>query len=253
MPFISANELAEQESKFKRLAFRVGSLDLLTNGGIDVRNVTEIYGESGSGKTQICLQLALNVQLAEALGGLNKKAVYINTEGPFPSQRLLQMTNELKKQLPDYKDFDFSSNIFISQLIELNGLMDSMKNLEKLLKLESSQIGLIVLDSVGLFRLETSNYIERAKKMRAIGRRLLRMADYYECAVVIVNQVSSFECQKNSVMIPALGINWTRLINTRIGIFKNQNFKSFYVEFSPRLANATANFRITKRGIQDVL
>ena len=40
-------------------------------GGLLNRSITEIAGESASGKTQLCMQLCLAVQLPEAMHGLN--------------------------------------------------------------------------------------------------------------------------------------------------------------------------------------
>ena len=39
-------------------------------GGVLVQGVTEVAGESASGKTQLCLQLCLTVQLPVRMGGL---------------------------------------------------------------------------------------------------------------------------------------------------------------------------------------
>lgn len=46
-------------------------LDRFLRGGILVPGLTEIVGESSSGKTQFCLQLCLAVQLPSKLGGLH--------------------------------------------------------------------------------------------------------------------------------------------------------------------------------------
>lgn len=40
--------------------------------GVPTRGIIEISGEAGSGKTQICLQLSLTVQLPEQFGGFEK-------------------------------------------------------------------------------------------------------------------------------------------------------------------------------------
>ena len=37
-------------------------LDKTFNGGIRLGQITELYGESGCGKTQLCIQLSLEVQ-----------------------------------------------------------------------------------------------------------------------------------------------------------------------------------------------
>ena len=52
----------------------------LCTGGVLSRGITEIAGESASGKTQVCLQLCLTVQLPISLGGLDGgRALNLNT------------------------------------------------------------------------------------------------------------------------------------------------------------------------------
>ena len=41
------------------------------SGGLLSRGITEIAGESASGKTQLCMQLCLTVQLPHELGGFS--------------------------------------------------------------------------------------------------------------------------------------------------------------------------------------
>lgn len=57
--------------------------------------LTEISGKAGSGKTQLAMNLCLTAQFPKALGGLHKKTLYINTEGPFTTERVLQMARHL--------------------------------------------------------------------------------------------------------------------------------------------------------------
>ena len=47
-------------------------LDKQLRGGIACHGITEITGESASGKTQLCLQLCLSVQLPRDKGGLGR-------------------------------------------------------------------------------------------------------------------------------------------------------------------------------------
>lgn len=61
-------------------------------GGIPCGSLTELVGESGSGKTQLCLQLLL--EAAKRPGG---GALYIYTEGYFPSRRLQQLADRFRK------------------------------------------------------------------------------------------------------------------------------------------------------------
>lgn len=46
-------------------------MDSQLAGGVLVPGVTELSGVSAAGKTQLCLQLSLVVQLAKGQGGLN--------------------------------------------------------------------------------------------------------------------------------------------------------------------------------------
>ena len=54
----------------QRLTLGCQILDSFLRGGILRQGITEVTGESSSGKTQICLQLCLAVQLPEERGGL---------------------------------------------------------------------------------------------------------------------------------------------------------------------------------------
>lgn len=84
-------------TKWRHITFGCNALDQITQNGLPIRGITEIVGESGCGKSQICLQLALNVQMPLSDGGLEKEAVYICTEDAFPSKRLVQMVEHRNK------------------------------------------------------------------------------------------------------------------------------------------------------------
>uniref|UniRef100_A0A2C9KIX7 DNA repair protein RAD51 homolog 3 n=1 Tax=Biomphalaria glabrata TaxID=6526 RepID=A0A2C9KIX7_BIOGL len=59
--------------------------------GIPLGKITEICGAPGLGKTQLCLQLAVDVQIPVDIGGLDGEAVYIDTEGSFIVERLVDI------------------------------------------------------------------------------------------------------------------------------------------------------------------
>jgi RecA/RadA recombinase len=66
-------------------------LDSALRGGIPCGSITELVGECGSGKTQLCLQLLLCAQLPVSKGGLGSSSIYIHSEGYFASRRLQQL------------------------------------------------------------------------------------------------------------------------------------------------------------------
>lgn len=73
------------------LSLGAAGADSLLCGGIHTGQLTEVAGEAGCGKTQLCLHLLLRAQLPRPLGGLGGAAVYLCTEGDFAVKRLKQM------------------------------------------------------------------------------------------------------------------------------------------------------------------
>lgn len=66
----------------------VGSWKEVLLGGIETGSLTEIYGEFRCGKTQLCHTLCVTSQLPTESGGGEGRAIYIDTEGTFRSERL---------------------------------------------------------------------------------------------------------------------------------------------------------------------
>ena len=60
-------------------------------GGVPLGKIVEVCGAAGLGKTQISIQLCVNVQIPECVGGLGGQAVYIDTEGSFMSNRAIEI------------------------------------------------------------------------------------------------------------------------------------------------------------------
>ncbi|MEM2740098.1 MAG: helix-hairpin-helix domain-containing protein, partial [Candidatus Bathyarchaeia archaeon] len=90
--FITSDELLKERSKVKKITTGSRALDELLNGGIETQTITEFYGEYGTGKSQICHQLCVNVQLPEDEGGLDGAAMYRDTEHTFSIERIIQMS-----------------------------------------------------------------------------------------------------------------------------------------------------------------
>lgn len=184
--FQTASQLEVQMNR-EQLTFGCRSLDRIMRNGLNT-GITEISGESGVGKSQICLQLSLMVQLPVGRGGLGKAAVFICTEDAFPSKRLFQLADVFTKRNGESNYLD---NIFIEHMHDSEDLLKCvLSRLPNLMRQKS--IGLIVIDSVaGVFRL--SNAIDRASDMRKLAHGLKTTSTEHGCAVVCVNQVISRE------------------------------------------------------------
>jgi DNA repair protein RadB len=153
-------------------------IDDLLGGGFERGIVTQIYGASGTGKTNICIQLAV----ATVKNG--KKVVFIDTEG-FSAERFRQIAGEEAKKV--------AGDIIIYEPSSLDQQYSAVLELEKIM---NEKIGLIILDSAALFyRLGLSADDSNEENM-ALRRELLNqigllhgIARKYVIAVVITNQV----------------------------------------------------------------
>jgi len=66
--FRTGKDVFEQRKEVRKLRLRVPELDALLGGGLETQAITELYGEFGSGKSQVAHQAAVNVQLPEDEG-----------------------------------------------------------------------------------------------------------------------------------------------------------------------------------------
>ena len=63
MGFTTAYDVHEQRSETIRLTTGSKEFDKLLQGGVEAGSITELFGEFGTGKTQLCHQLAVTCQV----------------------------------------------------------------------------------------------------------------------------------------------------------------------------------------------
>src|SRR3989344_5040728 len=94
--FTDGMEYAKKRENVIYITTGSKNLDGLLGGkGVEGRAITEAFGAYGSGKTQVGLSLAVNVQLPPEQGGANGKAVFIDTEGTFRPARIKQIAEKI--------------------------------------------------------------------------------------------------------------------------------------------------------------
>ena len=154
------------------ISFGCNSLDSVLGGGVDAECVTLLYGEAGTGKTNLCLIMARNIALQ------GKRAIYIDTEG-LSVERMRQICGD---------DFEaVVKNILIS---EVHSFGEQEKMVEKAVKLAESNddIGLIVVDSISMYYRGSSRGDSR-KTMVGQSTILLQVARKKGIPVIITSQV----------------------------------------------------------------
>ena len=248
--FITALELYEKRRGIERLSTGVKSLDDLLGGGIETKAVTEVVGEFGAGKTQICHQLSVMVQLTKEKGGLGGKALYVDTENTFRPERIMQIAR--------YKGLDPNEalkNILYARAFTSDHQIMIIDEARKLI--ENENIKLVVVDSlVSHFRAEypgRENLAERQQKLNHHIAQLLRIADIYNIAVVVTNQVvAQPDAFFTNPLKPAGGNVVAHGATYRIWLRKGkENVRIAKIFDSPYHPEREVTFRITEEGVVD--
>jgi DNA repair protein RadA len=233
--FKSAEVVWEHRKNIARITTGSQELDDLLGGGLETGSVTEFFGEFRTGKTQIAHQLCVNVQLKREQGGLEGTALYIDTEGTFRPERIIQMAEGL--------DLDHNEVLLIKEAASL---------------IKEKNIKLIIVDSViGHFR---SEYVGRgtlANRQQLINvhlHDLLRLCDIYpDLAVMITNQVQSKPDVFYGNPLQAAGGNIVAHGSTvRLYLRKGKGEQRVAkVVDAPHLPEGEAVFSITEHGISN--
>jgi len=165
------------------------SIDELLGGGFESGTVTQLYGEAGSGKTNICLQAAIEcVRKGNAV-------IFIDSEG-FSPERFLQIasTSSSTSGSEDVEVESIARRIIIYEPQSFEQQTSCISEIETVIKEKEGKSGvaLVILDSATLFyRLELDD--ERSVYLRRVLAnqimQLLELARRYDLAVIITNQV----------------------------------------------------------------
>lgn len=217
------------------LAIGSTTLDDLLEGGFEGGAITLLYGEAGSGKTNVCLQVAKNVALT------GKKVVYIDTEG-VSLERLKQIAAE-----------NFEEVMRNTLFFEAHTFEDQEKFVDKAVKLAESslEVGVIILDSATIHYRLTRNDEERGvrKSLSPQLAKLLSVARGKDIPIIVTSQVytdiekGTFEPLGGHVLLHnAKAI--IRLDKVGTGSRRAVIIKHRHLEEGRR-----ADFRLTKAGV----
>lgn len=160
---------------------RTGSkiLDEMLQGGYEKDVITTVYGPAASGKTVLCLLCAINAAM------LDKKVIYVDTEGGFSVERLKQICGHISQ---DYRKI-LDCIIFLRP----TSFAEQKKSFEKLKEIISDKIGLIIIDTIAmLYRLELGKGEDVHDVNRELGKQisyLTEIARKRSIPVLITNQV----------------------------------------------------------------
>ncbi len=197
------------------------TLDSLLGGGIESGIITEFFGEGGSGKTNICLQLAKNVALQD------KKSIYIDTEG-ISVERLDQIsglkTDKVMENTIFFKPHSFSEK------------EDFLEKGTQLALNKDEEFQLIVVDGFTTFYRPLYNTDKEENLRSRLGNQmiqLMKVARKKDIPVVITTQVYEGDNGKKAVGGHMLYHNAKTIVllevlesNIRKAVLKKHRFRS---------------------------
>ena len=201
------------DADFPVLSTGCSQIDSCIGGGIRAGGITDVCGEASAGKSQFCMQLALQSLLPTTSGGLDDGSgtgtcLYISTEGRFPSKRFVQIaTHFRRKHQATFDEVEKKADrlldrVLLSELFEPEEFWPFVrKDLPVLVNVRN--VRMIIVDSIaGICRGEMANSREgillRSKWLCAFSTLLREIASQKRAVVVTVNQVSAIFEKDNS-------------------------------------------------------
>ncbi|WRX09658.1 DNA recombination and repair protein Rad51-like [Theobroma cacao] len=278
----NAWDMLHEEESLVHITTSSADLDNILGGGIHCKEVTEIGGVPGIGKTQLGIQIAVNVQIPHGFGGLGGKAIYIDTEGSFMVERALQIAEACIEDMSEYnrfirKDFqaceirmqpkDILGNIFYFRICSYTEQIALINYLDKFIS-EHKDVGIVVecwllsffveaisvlglvkvvvVDSVTFhFRQDFDDMALRTRVLSGMALKLMKLAKKFSLAVTTKHTEGSFQ------LALALGDSWSHTCTNRIVLYWNGNERYAYIDKSPSLRSASAAYSVTPRGIRN--
>jgi DNA repair protein RadA len=181
--FSAAEKMLEVREKLVKLTTGSPSFDSFLGGGIETQALTEIAGEFGSGKSQLCYTLCVTANISNKDNGV----IFVDTENTFRAERVHQIAESRGLDAEDILKKIFVCKIYYSAHLEA-----VVRSLAKYI--EQYKARLVIIDSIiSLHRAEFAGRETLAERQQRLNILLhkLRLAEIYNIAVVYTNQVQT--------------------------------------------------------------
>jgi len=210
--FITAAELRD-DCDIEHITTGSKNLDGIFGGeGVHCGRLTEVFGAFKSGKTNLAHTLAVTVQLPKSRGGLNGACVYIDTENTFAKGKIERIAKRFGLD-PN----DVIRKIYTARIYSSDHQSQMIQKAETLCK--ERNVKLIVVDSLmALIRCEYVGIGQLAPRqafLNGLIHNLSRIAETYDCAVLLTNQVTTKMMGMYSAN-DAIGGNSENIINVSL-------------------------------------
>ncbi|MDP1552486.1 MAG: DNA repair and recombination protein RadA [Methanobacteriaceae archaeon] len=249
--FETAFDVMERRKDVGRITVGSKAFDELIGGGIETQAITEVFGEFGSGKSQISHELAVTIQLPPEQGGLDAECVFIDTENTFRPERIEQIANGFELELEEVLQ-----KIHIARAFNSNHQILMAEKVNELIQ-NGTNIRLLIVDSLTAhFRAEyigRESLAARQQKLNQHLHTLQNIANTYNTAVFVTNQVQArpdafFGSPTKAIGGHVLGHAATYRVWLKKGLAGKRIAR---LVDSPHLPEGESVFKITTEGIVD--
>src|SRR5215472_2801239 len=251
--FSTAQDILDRRKNLLRCTTGSAKLDSFLKGGFETQAITEIAGEFGSGKSQICYTLCVTANTSLDRKGLDGNVIFIDTENTFRSERIFQIAEHRGISEPD----EILRQIYICKIHNTSHLEMIIQDLGK--SIEEYKAKLVMVDSIiALHRAEFTGrgtLAERQQRLNMMLHKLNRLAEVHNIAVVVTNQVQSQPDDFSGFRdgLRATGGNVMGHATTyRIMLRKAGKARIAIMVDSPYHMYDQTRFSITEAGVQDV-
>lgn len=248
--FETGDLILERRKNIHKLSSGSKAFDELMGGGLETQAIVEFYGEFGSGKTQMCFQLAVNATRPVEDGGLDGNVFIIDTENTFRPERVVQMATAL-----DLDPEAVLKKIHVARAFNSHHQMLLVEKAQELA--HEMNVRLMIVDSLTAhFRAEyvgRGALAERQQNLNKHMHDLLRFADLNNAVIAVTNQVSAKpDAFFGDPTRPIGGHIVGHAATFRIYLRKSKGGKRIArLIDSPNLPEAEAVISVSEEGIRD--
>ncbi|PSP63496.1 DNA repair and recombination protein RadA [Halobacteriales archaeon QH_8_64_26] len=215
--FESGSDVLRRREEIGKLTWGVEEVDDLLGGGVETQSITEVYGEFGAGKSQVTHELAVTVQLPQDHGGLEGRAIFVDSEDTFRPERIDDMVRGLSEEAlqasMDHREIEgtpddeeameelvevFLDKIHVAKAFNSNHqilLAEKANDIASEYDDTDWPVRMVCVDSLTAhFRAEYVGRGELAPRQQKLNKHLhdlARVANLHNAAVVVTNQVQS--------------------------------------------------------------
>lgn len=207
------------------------SLDALLGGGVRTGMVTDVYGQSGSGKSQLCFSLCASCTRA------GFRAFFVDTAGTFRPERVSEMAGT--REVLDRITFVRALNTH-----------DQLGAVERA---RDSDARLFIVDT--LTSLFSAEYFGPARHLAVMSHLhdLATLAINTDCAVVVTNMVRNVPADETGVSLQReyLGSSVSIYSHVRMKLALEDPARGWFHAELLQPPAGTARFSIAPRGLSD--